>query len=148
MRRNELVDATLDELAKHGVAEPSIWKTSNHIKIRFMWHGKERLVVVGSTSSDRRAAENCRSTVRHVLGIERAPTKGRRRAQKQRNRVDVAHLPETFTAGRDPWAAFAIERDCLNAFPTDKAFALLVAQSCRRIEAAGKAAAERIAELI
>lgn len=145
MRANPELDATLDELAKHRIA--AVVQTGRkHIKVRFNWNGREKIIVVSSTPSDGNAPENCRRTVRHVLGVEREVVKSAR-PKKHRKVLNtrVTAAPKTITAGRDPWEAFQIERDCLAKFPGDKAFALKVATSCRRIEAAGHQAAQRIA---
>lgn len=67
-RRNEELDAALDELRKFGVTEVEFRKgRRTHIKILFRYGGNKRMVVVSSSGSDRRGILNARTHVRRQM---------------------------------------------------------------------------------
>jgi hypothetical protein len=59
-RNNICYDATIAELAAHGVRDYEK-EEGRHIKIKFYLRGRERMIVVSRSPSDHRAAHKARS---------------------------------------------------------------------------------------
>lgn len=146
MRRNPDLIAASAELASHGVLDVTEEKGRKHIKLRFVWNGEPKLLVVPSTPSERWGGEKARQNVRRLLGVDRVIVKS---ARARKRKAKPAPKPRSeipaLTCGKDPWAGFETERVCIDQFGI--VFGLKVASSCRRIEAAGRAAAQRIQEM-
>lgn len=129
MKGGAELDATLAELAAFGIVNPDVEQTRKHIKVRFDYQGEPKLIVVASSSSDWRAPENCRKTVRQVLGVKRVVKKSTK-PKRQRNDTKADALPETITIREDPFALLLLESSCSMEFGR---FGMQVAASLRRI---------------
>jgi hypothetical protein len=69
-RNNICYDATIAELAAHGVTDYEK-EEGRHIKIRFCLRGRERMIVVARSPGSQRSVRNARSFARRYL--RRAP---------------------------------------------------------------------------
>lgn len=95
--------AAMDELLKHGAVILSVTQGRKHWKVRYRHAGKDGLIVVAGSGSDRRGPMNARQSVRHALGVVGGKRVGKRRAHKRHvNRP--AQLPTRLTPARDPFA--------------------------------------------